>query len=152
MARWRSKSSCFWIDSALVFDSFPGFWKRAQGTLPYLFIFFLRRSTGSRELLDILHQPGGFWRESWSLTAVCFLSRSDERSGFPGLFPGIYKALDGWMLARAPASPAQGLHHHGPRWYYHFPHFSVWSDMRNLGVKLFGAWLVRFGAESAGRG
>ena len=23
-------------------------------------------------------------------------------------------ALDGWMLARAPASPALGLHHHGP--------------------------------------
>ena len=26
------------------------------------------------------------------------------------------------MLARAPASPAQGLHHHGPR-YFNFPYF-----------------------------
>ena len=24
----------------------------------------------------------------------------------------MHRALDGWMLARAPASPAQGLHHH----------------------------------------
>ena len=27
-----------------------------------------------------------------------------------------------WMLARAPASPAQGLRHHGPR-YFNFPYF-----------------------------
>ena len=26
-------------------------------------------------------------------------------------FSGMHRALDGWMLARAPASPAQGLHH-----------------------------------------
>ena len=32
-----------------------------------------------------------------------------------GFFRDIHRALDGWMLARAPASPAQGLHHHGPR-------------------------------------
>ena len=32
-------------------------------------------------------------------------------------------ALNGWMLARAPASPAQGLHyHHVPR-YFNFPYF-----------------------------
>ena len=30
-------------------------------------------------------------------------------------FSRVHWALDGWMLARAPASPAQGLHHHhGP--------------------------------------
>ena len=28
-----------------------------------------------------------------------------------GAFSGMHKALDGWMLARAPPSPAQGLHH-----------------------------------------
>ena len=27
----------------------------------------------------------------------------------------MHRALGGWMLARAPASPPQGLHHHGPR-------------------------------------
>ena len=26
-----------------------------------------------------------------------------------GAFSGVHRALDGWMLARAPASPAQGL-------------------------------------------
>ena len=28
------------------------------------------------------------------------------------------------MLARAPASPAQGLNHHGPR-YFNFPYFCI---------------------------
>ena len=32
-------------------------------------------------------------------------------------FSRLHRALDGWMLARAPASPAQGLHHHGPRYF-----------------------------------
>ena len=29
----------------------------------------------------------------------------------------MHRALDGWMLANAPASPAQDLHHHGPRYF-----------------------------------
>ena len=33
-----------------------------------------------------------------------------------GAFSGMDRALDGWMLARAPASPAQGLHRHGPQY------------------------------------
>ena len=38
-------------------------------------------------------------------------------------FSGMHRVLDGWMLARAPASPAQGLHHlHGPP-YFNFPFF-----------------------------
>ena len=32
-----------------------------------------------------------------------------------GAFSRMHRTLDAWMLARAPASPAQGLHHHGPR-------------------------------------
>ena len=28
-----------------------------------------------------------------------------------GPFSGIHRTLDGWVLTRAPASPAQGLHH-----------------------------------------
>ena len=37
----------------------------------------------------------------------------ERRTGkIRGSFSRIHSALDGWMLARAPASPAQGLHHH----------------------------------------
>ena len=34
-----------------------------------------------------------------------------------GAFSRMHRALDGCMLAREPASPAQGLHHHGPRFF-----------------------------------
>ena len=34
-----------------------------------------------------------------------------------GVFSAMNRALDGWMLARAPASPPQCLHRHGPRYY-----------------------------------
>ena len=42
-------------------------------------------------------------------------------------FLRMYRALDGWMLARAPTSPAQDLHHRGPR-YFIFSYFfcDVW--------------------------
>ena len=47
----------------------------------------------------------------------------ERRTGkIRGAFSKMHRALDGWMLARAPASPAQYLHHHGPR-YFHFPYF-----------------------------
>ena len=47
----------------------------------------------------------------------------DRRTGkIREAFSRMHRALDGWMLARAPASPAQGLHHHGPR-YFNFPYF-----------------------------
>ena len=35
------------------------------------------------------------------------------------------------MLARAPASPAQGLHHHGPR-YFNFPYFCTMCGLEKL--------------------
>ena len=42
----------------------------------------------------------------------------ERRTGkIRGAFSGMHRALDGWMLARAPAPPAQGLHHHGPRYF-----------------------------------
>ena len=42
----------------------------------------------------------------------------ERRTGkIRGPFSGMHRALDGWMLARAPAPPAQGLHHHGPRYF-----------------------------------
>ena len=42
----------------------------------------------------------------------------ERRTGkIRGGFSRMHRALDGWMLARAPVSPAQGLHHHGPRYF-----------------------------------
>ena len=47
----------------------------------------------------------------------------ERRTGkIRGASSRMHRALGGWMLARAPASRAQGLHHHGPR-YFNFPHF-----------------------------
>ena len=37
------------------------------------------------------------------------------------------------MLARAPASPAQGLHRHGPR-YFNFPYFCMTCGLEKLGL------------------
>ena len=48
-----------------------------------------------------------------------------------GAFSRIHRALDGWMLASAPASPDQGLHHDGPR-YFNFLLFVQCMVLRNL--------------------
>ena len=45
------------------------------------------------------------------------------------------------MLARAPASPAQGLHHHGSR-YFNFPYFCTMCGLENLGL-VEQNWLER---------
>ena len=37
------------------------------------------------------------------------------------------------MLARVPASPAQGLHHHGPR-YFNFPYICTMCGLEKLGL------------------
>ena len=37
------------------------------------------------------------------------------------------------MLARAPALPAQGLHHHEPR-YFNFPYFCIMCGLEKLGL------------------
>ena len=58
----------------------------------------------------------------------------ERRTGkIRGAFSRMHRALDGWMLARAPASPAQGLHHHGPR-YFHFPYFCTMCGLEKLGL------------------
>ena len=67
----------------------------------------------------------------------------ERRTGkIRGAFSRMHWALDGWMLARAPASPAQGLHHHGPR-YFNFSYFVRCVAMRNLELlsKLVGTYL-----------
>ena len=46
-----------------------------------------------------------------------------------GAFSRMHRALDGWILARAPASSAQGLHHDGPR-YFNFSYFCTTCGLR----------------------
>ena len=60
-----------------------------------------------------------------------------------GAFSRMHRALDGWMLARAPASPPQGLHHHhhGPR-YFNFPSFCTMCGLEKLGL-VDQNWLER---------
>ena len=57
-----------------------------------------------------------------------------------GAFSRMHRALDGWMLARAPASAAQGLHHHGPRYF----NFSYFCTMCGLEKPLGRAGIRRF--------
>ena len=59
-----------------------------------------------------------------------------------GAFSRMYGALDGWMLTRAPASPAQGFHHHGPR-YIVSPYFCTMCGVEELGLLVDQNWLER---------
>ena len=66
----------------------------------------------------------------------------ERRTGkMRGAFSRMHRALDGWMLARAPASPAQGLHHHGPR-YFNFPYFVQMCGLEKIGI-VDQNWLER---------
>ena len=58
-----------------------------------------------------------------------------------GAFSRMHRALDAWMLARAPALPAQGLHHHGPR-YSNFSYFCTMCCLEKLGL-VDQNWLER---------
>ena len=67
----------------------------------------------------------------------------ERRTGkIRGACSGIHRALDGWMLARALASPDQGLHHHGPR-YFNFLIFVQCVALRNLDLFVDQNWLER---------
>ena len=50
-----------------------------------------------------------------------------------GAFSRMHRALDGWILACAPAPPAQGLHHHGPR-YLNCSYFCTMCGLEKLGL------------------
>ena len=66
----------------------------------------------------------------------------ERRTGkIRGGFSRMRRALDDWMLARAPASPAQGLHHHGLR-YLNFPYFVRCLALRNLDLMIKTGWSV----------
>ena len=70
-----------------------------------------------------------------------------------GAFSRMHRALDGWMLARAPASPAQGLHRHGPR-YFIFSDFCTMCGLEKMDLLIKTGWSVffRFFPENVGRG
>ena len=57
------------------------------------------------------------------------------------VFSRMHKALDGWMLARTPASPAQGHHRHRP-WDFNFPYFCMMCGLEKLGI-VDQNWLER---------
>ena len=64
----------------------------------------------------------------------------ERRTGkIRGAFLGMHRALDGWMLARSPAPPAQGLHHHGPR-YFNFLIFVKCVALRKLDLVIKTGW------------
>ena len=68
--------------------------------------------------------------------------RKERRTGkIRGAFSGMHRALDGWMLARALAPPAQGLHHHRPR-YFNFLIFLQCVALRNLNLLIKAGWSV----------
>ena len=70
-------------------------------------------------------------------------SHKERRTGkIRGAFSSMHRVLDDCMLARAPASPAQGLHHHGPR-YFNFPYFcTMFVSLRNLNLLIKTDWSV----------
>ena len=55
-----------------------------------------------------------------------------------GAFSRMHRALDSWMLARAPASPARDFHHHGPR-YFNFDPFNDWGGAGAVTI-LYSFW------------
>ena len=75
-------------------------------------------------------QSGRYLREKLMSDHYFFLPTAANKKRptgkIPGAFSWMHKALDGWMLVRAPASPAQSLHHHGPR-FFNFFYFGMMS-------------------------
>ena len=66
----------------------------------------------------------------------------ERRTGkIRGAFSRMHMALNGWILVCAPASRAQGLHHHKPR-YFNFPYFCTVCGLEKLGL-VDPIWLER---------
>ena len=67
----------------------------------------------------------------------------ERRTGkIRGTSSRMHRALDDGMVAPAPASPAQGLHHHGPR-YFNFPYFCTMCGLEKLDLLIKTDWLER---------
>ena len=59
-------------------------------------------------------------------------AHKERRTGkIRGAFSRMHRALDVWILARAPASPAEGLHHHGPLFFI-FSDFCTMCGLEKL--------------------
>ena len=59
-------------------------------------------------------------------------AHKERRTGkIRGAFSRMQRALDVWILARAPASPAEGLHHHGPLFFI-FSYFCTMCGLEKL--------------------
>ena len=66
----------------------------------------------------------------------------ERRTGtIRGAFSSMHRVLGCWMLTRAPTSPAQGLHLHGPR-YFNFPYLCTMCGLEKL-VLVDQNWLER---------
>ena len=59
----------------------------------------------------------------------------ERRTGkIRGAFPKMHRDLDDWMLTRAPASPAQGFHHHRSHSVFLFLFFCTMCVLEKLGL------------------
>ena len=79
----------------------------------------------------------------------------ERRTGkIRGFFLRMHRALDGWMLVRAPASPAQGLSTTMDLGISIFLIFVRCVALRNMELLIKTGWnaFVPFVAENAGRG
>ena len=71
-----------------------------------------------------------------------YKGHKERRTGkIRGAFSRMRRALGGCMLARAPALPAQGLHHYGPR-YFNFSYFCTMCGLEKHGL-VGQNWLER---------
>ena len=67
----------------------------------------------------------------------------ERRTGkIRGAFPWMRRALDGWVVACAQASPAQGLHHRGPLGTSIFLISIRCVALRNLDLLIKADWSV----------
>ena len=85
-------------------------------------------------------QTGRFMREKMLSDHGIFSSHenlqraANGRDSWGFFRDGCTGLLRSWMLARAPASSAEGLHHHhGPR-YFNFPFFCTMCGLEKLGL------------------
>ena len=83
----------------------------------------------------------GKYDADYSLFSSCKDHKERRTGKIQGAFSRMHSALNGWMLARTPASPPQGLHHHRRR-YFTFPYFCTMCGLEKLGF-VDQNWLER---------
>ena len=72
-----------------------------------------------------------------------YKDHKERRTGkIRGAFSWMRRALDSWMVACAQASPAQGLHHHGPLGTSIFRISVRCVALRNLDLLIKADWSV----------